>query len=155
MDKFIRNGLKGRLSAAKMEKTEMCPDEAELVRYLEGALPEAKEKSIAEHVKGCYWCIEQLDQAQRVRSFASGTDRKSQLNLMNWIKKNKWLIGAGIAFILSFIFSRYFLQFLILTLLMGIKWIFSTGGSKTVIMIYEAWKRKGREDIHNRTHSFL
>jgi len=152
MDKFIKAGLKSKVSSMKIEKTAECPAETELIRYLEGTLPETKEKSLAEHVKGCFWCIEQLDQAQRAQSFYKG-NKAAILNITDWAKKNKWLLGAGIAFILSFVFPGYFLQFLILTLLMGIKWIFSTGGNKTVIMIYDAWKRKSRDDTHSRRHS--
>jgi len=152
MDKFIKEGLKDRVSSMNIEKTGECPAEAELIRYLEGTLPETKEKSLAEHVKGCFWCIEQLDQAQRAQSFYKG-NKLAILNITDWAKKNKWLLGAGIAFVLSFVFSGYFLQFLILTLLMGIKWIFSTGGNKTVVMIYDAWKKKSRDDTHSRLHS--
>jgi len=143
LDNFIKTGLRTRIASVKVEKTESCPGEAELIRYLEGALPKSEEQSIAGHVKDCYWCIEQLDQAQRLQL---RPDEKHRYPLINWLKKNKWLIGAGIAFTFSFIFSGYFLQFLILTLLMGIKWIFTTNGAKTVIMIYNAWKKKGKED---------
>jgi len=152
MDKFIKEALKNKVSSMKIEKTVDCPAEAKLIRYLEGTLPEAEEKSMAEHIKGCFWCIEQLDQAQRAQSIYEG-NKAAAANIADWAKKNKWLLGAGIAFILSFVFSGYFLQFLILTLLMGIKWIFSTGGSKTVVMIYDAWKRKSRDDTHSRLHS--
>jgi hypothetical protein len=66
------------------------------------------------------------------------------------VRKNAWLIGAAIAFALSFVFSRYFLQFLILTLLLGIKWIASSGGSKNVIMIYEALRHREKESDGNQ-----
>lgn len=155
LDDIIKSGLAKEIGSLRIEKTDSCPNETKLSEYLGGKLPRGEEQLLAEHIKQCYWCIEQLDLAQRARSILDIKERKMRLagrkgmirtNLINWIKKNKWLVGAAIAFILSFVFSRYFLQFLILTLLMGIKWIFTTGGTKTVIMIYDAWRRKSRKD---------
>ena len=60
------------------------------------------------------------------------------------ISKYKWQVFASISFILSFIFTRYFLQFLILAVIFSIKWIFDTGSTRTLIMIYEAWRKKDR-----------
>ncbi|MBI4352560.1 MAG: hypothetical protein HY593_01410 [Candidatus Omnitrophica bacterium] len=49
-----------------------------------------------------------------------------------------WL-GLGIvSFTLSFVFPRYFLQFLVLTCLFGVKWIVDQRVTKTQIMVYKA-----------------
>lgn len=61
-----------------------------------------------------------------------------------WLKKGRWLIGALLAFGLSFFFPRYFLQFLILAAILGGKWIFDTASTRTLIMIYDAWRRRDR-----------
>lgn len=63
-----------------------------------------------------------------------------------WLKKGSWLVGALLTFALSFVFPRYFLQFLILTAILGGKWIFDTASTRTLIMIYDAWRRRDREE---------
>ena len=42
------------------------------------------------------------------------------------------------AFVLSFVFKRYFFQFLVLTLLFGFKWIIDQKNAKTQILVYKA-----------------
>ena len=149
LDNLIKSGLREKMGSLSIEKTDKCPNETRLGEYLEGRLSQKQEQLIAEHIRSCYWCIEQLDQAQRARPKLGVGGRKMSLigkktALISWIKKNKWLLGAAIAFILSFAFPGYFLQFLILTLLMGMKWVFATGGTKTVVMIYDALRRKNK-----------
>jgi hypothetical protein len=59
-----------------------------------------------------------------------------------FMKRNRFLIIAAIFFILSFFAKRYFLQFLAAAFIFGLKWIMDTGGSKALIMIYDAWQRR-------------
>ncbi|MFA5255328.1 MAG: hypothetical protein WC419_01350, partial [Candidatus Omnitrophota bacterium] len=47
---------------------------------------------------------------------------------------------------LSFVFQRFFLQFLTATLLLGVKWITDAKSTKMLIMIYEAWKKGGEKE---------
>ncbi len=49
-----------------------------------------------------------------------------------------WLVVMLGSFTLSFVFRRYFMQFLVLTLLAGFKWVMEMRASKTQIMIYRA-----------------
>lgn len=77
-----------------------------------------------------------------------------QQKLMNGL----WLILACGVFGLSFVFPRYFMQFLVLTVLFGFKWILEQRSAKSQILIYKAL-REGEEsprlkDLH-RTHSGL
>lgn len=60
-----------------------------------------------------------------------------------------WLSLGVIAFALSFVFRQYFLQFLALTLLFGVKWIVDQKAAKTQILIYKALK----EEEHGANHS--
>lgn len=60
------------------------------------------------------------------------------------LKRNRWLIASTIAFLLSFAFPKVFLQFLLVAAIFGAKWIFESQNAKTLIMIYNAW-RKGRK----------
>ncbi|PIU41132.1 MAG: hypothetical protein COS99_07280 [Candidatus Omnitrophica bacterium CG07_land_8_20_14_0_80_42_15] len=159
MDDIIKNELKRKMASVKAARTDRCPGEAELNDYLEGLLPKAKEEAIAAHVKSCYWCIEQLDLAQRGNDFFYQKGRgislmtKIRTNSLKWFKENIWLLAAFIAFVISFMSKKYFFQFLILTLILGIKWIFTTGGSKTVIMIYEALRKKDAKQADEKQPS--
>ncbi len=62
------------------------------------------------------------------------------------LKKGKWLIGALASFILSFCFPRFFLQFLALAIIFGGKWIMDSASFRTLVMIYDAWRKRGREE---------
>ena len=52
----------------------------------------------------------------------------------NWL----WFALAGAALALSFVFKLYFMQFLVLTLLLGFKGIVDQRARKTQILIYKA-----------------
>lgn len=52
------------------------------------------------------------------------------------------LLAAG-AFAASFLVPRYFIQLLVATLILGIKWIVDAKTTKMLVMIHEAWKREG------------
>lgn len=152
---LIKEGLKRKAEGVRVAKTTQCPDEATLTKYLEGDLLKEKERAISEHVTNCFWCLEQLDLAQRARSAPPCAKNLSMTDISGWIKKNKWLLAAAITFTLSFVISRYFLQLLTLTLLMGMKWIFSTGGAKTVVMIYDSLKRRSSKNDGSRLNQGL
>lgn len=61
-------------------------------------------------------------------------------------REGLFLIMAVGFFILSFIFSRYFLQFLAAAIILSLKWIVDSKNSKILITIYEAWKRGGERE---------
>ena len=61
-----------------------------------------------------------------------------------------WLFSGVIAFALSFVFRQYFLQFLVLTLLFGVKWMVDQKAAKTQILIYKALKEEERGANHSR-----
>lgn len=63
------------------------------------------------------------------------------------LKKHKYLLVAGAFFISSFFLRRYFMQCLFAALLFGFKWVMDTGGSKALVMIYDAWKTKRQNEI--------
>jgi len=62
------------------------------------------------------------------------------------LRKNKWLISSITAFALSFAFPPVFLQFLLAAGILGGKWIFDSENTKTLIMIYNAWKKGGEKE---------
>lgn len=61
------------------------------------------------------------------------------------IKKffNLYIALATVAFAFSFITPRYFMQLLVATLLLGLKWVADSKSTRMLVMIHEAWKRDG------------
>jgi len=129
-----------------MKKLAECLSEVELNDYLAGALSPEERTEIEGHLKECNGCLEKIVFAyQTVKEF--NQTKKEGVNLMKstW-KKNIWLFGAIVAFALSFFVPRYFVQLLVATILMGVKWIFDTLNARILIMIYDAWKKGGEKE---------
>jgi len=117
----------------------ICPQEDILSEYLSGCLREDKRIMVETHLAACKDCRELLvDTCEITKKLKSSEFGKV---LREWGIKNRWLIGALIAFFSSFFFPKYFLQFLVACLLMGGKWIIEAKTTKMLIMIHEAWKR--------------
>jgi hypothetical protein len=114
-----------------------CLSFDELCSYAEGALPTQERGKIERHLAECYRCLDILV------SIHDGTKKIAKTRRVILKKEHMFLAVAIIAFTLSFIFSRYFLQFLTATIVFGIKWIVDSKSTKTLIMINEAWKRGG------------
>jgi hypothetical protein len=135
-----------------MEKLINCPSELELNDYLENRLGEEKRESILTHIADCSHCLSLLAIGHKAREMEKTDLASTQMlrrakniareapgkKLVNY----KWQISAFISFVLSFILTRFFLQFLILAVIFSIKWIFDSGSTRTLIMIYEAWRGK-------------
>jgi len=135
-----------------MRRTDTCLSEVELNDYLSGALSLGEKARVERHLAECGTCLEKLVFAyQTVEEFektkkdlpAGGKGAKPMKP--DW-KKNLWLFGAIIAFVLSFFVSCYFVQLLVATILMGTKWIFDSVNARILIMIYDAWKHGGSDE---------
>lgn len=59
-----------------------------------------------------------------------------------------WLLLMIGSFALSFVFRRYFMQFLVVTVLTGFRWIVEMRASKTQIMIYRALSDDSGSERH-------
>jgi hypothetical protein len=95
---------------------------------------------------GCSDCLAKMVSAhESVELFRKNkNDKKGEVGFMK--KMNIYLILAILAFALSFAIPRYFIQLLVATLLLGIKWIVDSKSTKMLVMIYEAWKRGGDKE---------
>ena len=75
----------------------------------------------------------------------------TEKTVVNWLpkrlRKNRWLIASMTAFVLSFAFPPVFLQFLLAAGIFGGKWIFDSENARTLIMIYNAWKKGGDKEV--------
>ena len=122
------------------QETKTHPGEAELAGYLSDTLNDGERKRIGDHIACCNDCLDNAVSAyESVKKF-----KKGKAGVMK--KINVYLILAVISFALSFVFQRFFLQFLTATILLGIKWVSDAKSTKMLVMIYEAWKKGGEKE---------
>ena len=124
------------------------PGETELADFMSHLLPRDRYNIIEEHIASCDLCLEKVAAAHgAVSEFDAGSNKKGKAGSVGIFKKiNLYLILACVTFALSFTMPRYFIQFLVATLLLGIKWIADAKSTKMLIMIYEAWKQGGEKE---------
>lgn len=140
--------------------TSQCPSDNELAHYITCAISdEPPGEGLLRHITECDFCFKKTASAvscltgfdkemvpdrgragaiQRAKSIPSIYPKARK----SYMKRNRYLFIAAIFFILSFLFKGYFLQFLVAASIFGLKWIMDTGGSKALIMIYDAWQHK-------------
>lgn len=150
--------MKENMSKTNAEKMMRCPDEATLSSYLGGMLEEPEVRLIEAHVSNCHFCLENIraayvgDNLYKGRSLPNSTEKLinkakgiAKLSTKNKrFKKNLWLFGTVISFALSFIFPRYFVQFLVAALILGLKWVSESEGVRLLIMALDS-RRQSRE----------
>lgn len=119
-----------------------CPAELELAKYLEGTLPSGKRQDIEKHLADCPYCLDLLVAARSVLK----QETQIRPSWFNRFKKQKWLILTAVSFLLSFVVRRFFLQFLFLALISGIKWALGSEGSRNLVMIFRSLSHRGAEE---------
>jgi len=147
-------------------KTISCPDEAALTAFLGGKLKEAEAHSLEEHIAGCHLCLENVrisyfgEKLYSNKNLAeSGAEllRKAKgLAKMGSKKKHiysgLWLSATIAAFLLSFAVPRYFAQFLVAALILGLKWVSESESVRTLIVAMEAKRRHEQDaEVNNRS----
>ena len=120
------------------------PAEAVLADYLSNTLSEAERARVEEHVASCGSCLEAVVSAHDALKVFGKTKQLKKGNIMK--KLNIYLLLAVVSFVLSFAIRQYFVQFLVATLLLGVKWIADSKSAKMLVMIYEAWKNGGEKE---------
>lgn len=156
-DSQLEKGLKDFYAAERQgEQGPDCPTQLELSDYLEKRLNSDREERVLEHISACARCLSLIELARRAEQQQMVFPAPSP-QMVNRAKKTasaasvkkgsqyKWLMFAAAPFALSFVFPRYFWQFLIATVILGLKWVFDTAASRTLIMVYEAWRGKDRD----------
>ncbi|NQS99578.1 MAG: hypothetical protein HQ595_00715 [Candidatus Omnitrophica bacterium] len=128
-----------------------CPAEAVLSDFLENRLSQEKVNRLLEHLANCRCCLTLLELGHRAKQRAEDMPTTEMLvrakdlarkNPRKSMLKFKWPALASFSFILSFVFAKYFVQFLVLAVIFSLKWVFDTGSTRTLIMIYQAWRKK-------------
>ena len=172
LDNKIEDCLKQELNLRNVSCVSgQCPGDWELADYLSGASGQKRKQEISAHIMSCDRCFDIAASSLKVLSETDKGEDKELLDILvkkagniskqhpktkgkfkNSFKRNKYLLLAGVFFILSFIAKRYFLQFLCAAGIFGIKWTMDTGSTRALIMIYDASKtRKYDDSDHNRS----
>lgn len=159
IEDYLKNYLKKDLS--NIEKTPQCLNEEILLDYLEHKLGSQERKGVEEHLSRCNFCLSQLNLAFEAKKLnirniggkvPSGLINKAKALLKNdknlirkgggsRMKKNLFLTGAIIFFVISFLLPRYFMQCLVASLVLGMRWAFESENGRTLIMVLDSWRR--------------
>ncbi len=138
-----------------------CPDEAMLTAYLGGALKEEDARAIEEHLAACHLCLENVrvgyigDKLYGVKGLPASNEKLirkakgvAKMKSNRTLQRNLWLAGTILAFSLSFTVPKYFAQFLVAALILGLKWVSESEGIRTLIVSMDAKHR--HEKINSR-----
>ena len=98
---------------------------------------------IEEHLGSCDRCLGRIASAHdAVSQFNNGvTHSKKRGSIMK--KLNLCVLLTLVTFVISFVIPRFFVQLLVATLLLGLKWVTDSKSTKMLVMIHEAWKKDG------------
>jgi len=166
MEEKIKDILKaGHYSEGFAPASGECPKDEELADYISGEIAPDRKEKIATHISRCQRCLDiaatslkmlNEDNAQdgiglpesivKKASLISKKYPKKNAQKISILKRNKYLIIAGVFFVLSFIVKIYFMQLLLAAGVFGVKWIMDTGSTRALIMIYDAWKSRKDDD---------
>jgi hypothetical protein len=153
IEQLIKGYLKDNLSFVKSLD---CPDEQTLLEYLDGDC-----QNLETHIVSCGFCLSQLNIAFESKTVNCDpvpqeltNKTKSSLGISKKSKSKKkfFLAGAIISFILSFLIPRYFMQCLVVTLILGIRWAFESEGGRTLIMVLDSWRHHSQAKDDEISH---
>ena len=134
-----------------------CPNGNALADYIAGSA--VNKKGMEKHISGCKACLAKISTALKADTlYKEGKIRQAPQPAIERTKemlskqtklppikhgkyRNLWLLATIIAFLTSFLFPRYFLQCLVATILLGIKWIMESENMRTLILVIDSWRR--------------
>ena len=132
-----------------------CLNEDVLSSYLDEAISKEEHDRIEHHISNCNRCLDMLlvayESQGRLRRcrYAAGLEKKvrDRLGFREKRKKTelKWLFSALSLFMLSFVFKRFFLQFLVAAGILGFKWVMEGEGARRVVMIFRGIEKEKRD----------
>ncbi len=168
IERLIKQYLGENLN--KTERTADCLSEQVLIDYFRQKLGEEACQNVESHLAGCGFCRSQLDlifeageahkrgkgekvpgeliqKAKALLKADTDVDHKQTMRKKR-ITRNLFLAGAIVFFIASFFVPKYFFQFLVVTLILGMRWAFESEGGRTLIMVLDSWRRHshGQDD---------
>ena len=164
IEEYFKNYLKKEVSNSK--NTPQCLSEESIIDYLENKLDNQKRKDIEKHLSQCNFCLSQLNlvfeaKKSNIRNIGDNVPvrliNKAKLLINNGkntigkggvsrMKKNLFLTGSIIFFIISFLLPKYFIQCLVVTLVLGVRWAFESENGRTLIMVFDSWRRHSHDE---------
>ena len=166
-EKLLKGYIKRKLDLGKTNRTTYCLNETILLDYLKQRLSSQEREMIESHIASCGFCLSQINlmfEAQMVSKKRGltpvpqelidkakallKTDKNSggtKMAARRKIKKNFFLSAAIVFFILSFLIPRYFMQFLVGTLILGLAWVFESENCRTLIMVLDSWRKHSHD----------
>jgi len=152
----------------KAEKTDLCLSEQVLLDYFQHKLGPEDSQGIENHLTNCGFCLSQLNLIFEARDiYKRGQGEKVPVEVIQRakalvnvgaglvparIKGRLFLAGAIVFLIASFFIPRYFFQFLVVTLILGMRWAFESKGGRTLIMVLDSWRRHSHDDDDEISH---
>lgn len=142
-------------------KTPSCLSDELLMDYFRHKLDEEGCKKVESHIAGCGFCLSQLNLVFESAKVSKDNNIQVPDNLIKAakdlvkddrssnsrkIKKNLFLGGMVISFVLSFFIPKYFMQFLVVTLVLGMRWAFESEGGRILIMVLDSWRKHSHDD---------
>lgn len=124
-----------------------CLSEKELSYYLDERFSEKERNKIEEHIAGCRHCLDLL-----LIAYDAGKAKKKWPRIKKGHGALKWLLGSITSIAFSFVFRKFFLQFLITAVIVGFKWVMESEGARKTIMIFKGIKSEETPDIFKRYH---
>jgi len=133
-------------------KSRICLSEELLSEYLAGCLTETVKEHVEKHLCVCSDCRRLV--VETYETVSQDRVRQKWKVMARRVKSIGWLIGACIFFVLSFLFPKYFAQFLVACFIMGAKWIVDSKATRLLITIHEAWKRGDKSESDKESSHF-
>jgi hypothetical protein len=149
-DKIIKSHLEGALNDKKP-----CLESERLADYIAGNLSKNALADIEGHIAVCKECLDKISMAAKAgalwkngqlapasqTAISKATDITAKKRAGKNPKRHIWLLAAMIAFMASFVFPRYFIQCLVATILLGVKWIVESENVRTLILVLDSWRK--------------
>ncbi|MBF0493655.1 MAG: zf-HC2 domain-containing protein [Candidatus Omnitrophica bacterium] len=125
-------------------KSRLCLSEEVLSGYMAGCGDKEERARIEEHLADCISCRELVLDAHEIlkknKTSAFWKDLAFALIL------HRWFFVSFTCFILSFIMRKYFIQCLMASLIMGMKWALDLKTVKMLITVYENLRQERTTD---------
>lgn len=160
INKYIKTYLAKNLDKWQRQANNTCPTDNLLMDYISDSLSPDEMENAEKHISNCKNCLEKISlalkadalfkkdklaparqgvvcKAEQIASKNSGFPANRRRK-----KRNLWFLAAIIAFSLSFIIPKYFLQCLTASILLGIKWIIESENMRTLILVLDSWRKR-------------
>lgn len=120
-----------------------CPDDNLVAAYIEDTLQPSAREEIERHLSTCDYCLSKVNIASNSGDIQATVGRgySSALRLKSLIVGNIPLILAMTSFALSFLIPHYFMQFVIVSAVLGVYVALEKSNALMLGKIYQLWRR--------------